>query len=105
MNYELCTEHGNQPNPKQTRFHQFRTAPIDEPMQPPSFLDEVVPLTLDLLPVSYQFKKGHRIRVALAGADKDHFQLLDGPPPTWQIWHTSHRPSHIALPVAPNSSK
>ena len=42
---------------------------------------EVTPLTLDLLPVSYQFKKGHRIRIALAGADKDHFQLLDAPPP------------------------
>jgi len=60
---------------------------------------EVVPLTLDLLPVSYLFKKGHRIRVALAGADKDHFQLLDNPAPTWQIWHTLKRPSHIDLPV------
>ena len=66
---------------------------------------EVVPLTLDLLPVSYQFKRGHRIRVALAGADKDHFQLLDDPSPTWQIWHTSDRPSHIELPVVPNSFK
>jgi putative CocE/NonD family hydrolase len=71
----------------------------------PLIPDEVVPLTLDLLPVSYQFKKGHRIRVALAGADKDHFQLLDGPPPIWQIWHTSERPSHIELPVVPNSFK
>ncbi|MEX2491707.1 MAG: CocE/NonD family hydrolase [Nitrospirales bacterium] len=60
---------------------------------------EVVPLTLDLLPVSYQFQKGHRIRVALAGADKDHFQQLDGPAPTWEIWHTPDRPSHIELPV------
>ena len=60
---------------------------------------EVIPLTLDLLPISYQFKKGHRIRVALAGADKDHFQLLDGPAPTWQISHTPDYPSHIALPV------
>ncbi len=65
----------------------------------PLIPDEVTPLTLDLLPVSYQFKKGHRIRIALAGADKDHFQLLDGPSPTWQIWHTPDRPSHIELPV------
>ncbi len=64
---------------------------------------EVVPLTLDLLPVSYQFKKGHRIRVALAGVDKDHFQLLDGPSPTWKIWRTSDRPSHIELPVVLHS--
>jgi hypothetical protein len=66
---------------------------------------KVVSMTLDLLPVSYQFKKGHRIRIALAGADKDHFQLLDNPSPTWQIWHTPDRPSHIALPVVPNSFK
>ena len=66
---------------------------------------KVTPLTLDLLPISYQFKQGHRIRVALAGADKDHFQLLDDPSPTWQIWHTPDQPSHITLPVVSNSSK
>ncbi len=66
---------------------------------------EVVRLTLDLLPVSYQFKKGHRIRIALAGADKDHFQLLDNPSPTWEIWHTPARPSHIELPVVSHSFK
>lgn len=60
---------------------------------------EVVPLLVELLPTSYQFKQGHRIRIALAGADKDHFQLLDGPPPTWEVWHTPDRPSHVELPV------
>nr|MBA3968045.1 serine esterase [Nitrospirales bacterium] len=60
---------------------------------------EVVPLKVALLPTSYQFKKGHRIRIALAGADKDHFQALDGPAPTWEVWHTPDRPSHIELPV------
>jgi hypothetical protein len=62
---------------------------------------EVVPLTLDLLPISYQFKKGHRIRVALAGVDKDHFQSLDGPAPTWEVWHTPDHASHLDLPVVP----
>jgi len=80
--------------------HTFRRADA-APLIP----GEVVPLTLDLLPVSYQFKKGHRIRIALAGADKDHFQLLDDPSPTWQIWHTPDRPSHMTLPVISNSSK
>ncbi len=60
---------------------------------------KVVPLTLDLLPVSYQFKKGHHIRVALAGADQDHFQFLNSSPPTWHIWHTLERPSRIDLPI------
>jgi putative CocE/NonD family hydrolase len=34
---------------------------------------ETTEVKIELLPISYQFSKGHRIRVALAGADKDHF--------------------------------
>lgn len=60
---------------------------------------KVTPLTMDLLPTSYQFKQGHRIRVALAGADIDHFQLLEGPAPIWEIQHTPDHPSHIDLPI------
>lgn len=67
------------------------------PLQP----GEVVSLTIDLLPTSYQFKQGHRIRVALAGADKDHFQELDGPAPMWEVWHSPARLSRIELPVIP----
>ncbi len=70
----------------------------------PLIPNHIAQLTFDLLPVSYQFKKGHRIRIALAGADDDHFQLLDGPPPTWKIQHTLNHPSHIQLPVISNSS-
>lgn len=74
--------------------HTFRRADA-APLIP----GEVVPLTVDLLPTSYQFKPGHRIRIALAGADKDHFEILDGPTPTWEVWHTPDRPSHVELPV------
>ncbi len=62
---------------------------------------EIVSLVFDLLPTSYQFKKGHRIRLALSGADKDHFQPLEGPSPTWSIWHSSGYPSRIDLPIVP----
>ncbi|MDR4459920.1 MAG: CocE/NonD family hydrolase [Nitrospirales bacterium] len=74
--------------------HSFRGADT-APLIP----GNVVPLKIALLPTSYQFKKGHRIRIALAGADKDHFQNLDGPAPTWEVWHTANRPSHVELPV------
>ncbi len=74
--------------------HTFRRADA-APLIP----GEVAPLLVELLPTSYQFKKGHRIRIALAGADNDHFQNLDGPAPTWEVWHTPDRPSHIELPV------
>ena len=70
-------------------IHTFRRADA-APLIP----GEVVPLIVELLPTSYQFKQGHRIRIALAGADKDHFQALDGPAPTWEVWHTPNRPSH-----------
>ena len=76
--------------------HSFRRADA-APLIP----GEAVPLLVELLPTSYQFKQGHRIRIALAGADKDHFQNLDGPPSTWEVWHTSNRPSHVELPVVP----
>ncbi len=75
-------------------IHTFRRADA-APLIP----GEVVPLIVELLPTSYQFKQGHRIRIALAGADKDHFQALDGPAPTWEIWHTPNQPSQIELPV------
>ena len=54
---------------------------------------------VEWLPTSYQFKKGHRLHIALAGADNDHFQNLDGPAPTWEVMHTPDRPSHIELPI------
>ncbi|MEX2491705.1 MAG: hypothetical protein WD425_08075 [Nitrospirales bacterium] len=39
------------------------------------------------------------IPIALAGADQDHFHLLDGPPPALEVWPTPNRPAHIELPV------
>lgn len=60
---------------------------------------EPASLVFDLLPTSYVFKKGHSIRVAVAGADRDHFALLPGPPPTVRIYRSAPMPSHVVLPV------
>ncbi len=62
---------------------------------------EVTLIDIPLLPTSYQFQKGHRIRVALAGADADHFEALVDPSPIWTVWHTPDRPSRIVLPIVP----
>ena len=35
---------------------------------------EVRQVDLELFPISYQFKKGHRIRLSIAGRDKNHFK-------------------------------
>lgn len=58
-------------------------------------------LVFDFLPTSYQFKKGHRIRLALAGADQDHFAPLSKKSRTLTIFHNRLQPSHLDLPVVP----
>jgi putative CocE/NonD family hydrolase len=63
---------------------------------------EVAELVFDLLPTSYLFKKGSSVRVALAGADKDHFALLkQEPAPTLTFHRNRAHASAIALPVVP----
>jgi putative CocE/NonD family hydrolase len=53
-----------------------------------------------LYPTSVLLRKGHRIRLALAGADASMF--LRYPPdstPTWTVYRQAHRPSSLELPV------
>jgi uncharacterized protein len=47
----------------------------------PLVVGEVAELTFDPLPTSYLFRRGHRIRVAISGADTSHFATLPGSPP------------------------
>jgi uncharacterized protein len=52
-----------------------------------------------LYPTSVLLRKGHRIRLALAGADGDIFQRY--PPqgtPTWTIYRDATRDSFLELP-------
>jgi putative CocE/NonD family hydrolase len=76
-------------------------------------LDSVTPLRLrfEMVPVSWVFRQGHRIRIAVAGADYRNFELNprlapDGTPenalPTTLTLHrTATHPSHVELPVIP----
>ncbi len=66
--------------------------------------DEVAELVFALYPTSYLFKKGHSIRVAVAGADKDHFENNPDAPPTVRFHRSARFPSHIDLPVMSKSS-
>jgi uncharacterized protein len=65
---------------------------------------KVTELVFDLLPISYQFKKGHKIRVAIAGADKDIFKKLPDAATEFKIYRTENYTSKIDLPIieAPN---
>ena len=58
-------------------------------------------MRIALLPVSWRLRKGSRIRLAIAGADVDHFaQVPHGRPPTFTLHHGGDMPSRIALPLA-----
>lgn len=62
---------------------------------------QITSLTFDLLPTSYLFRKGRRLRIAIAGADRDHFDPPVGGPPTIQLHRGGAFLSHILLPVVP----
>ena len=56
-------------------------------------------LTFDLLPISYLFKKGHRIRVRLAGTDVHNFKMLWPEGGSMEVFHDSNHASRVVLPV------
>lgn len=64
----------------------------------PLVAGEVVELAFDLLPISWLVRRGHRIRLAVAGADRDHFAVLS--PRSFRVHRGPDAPSRIELPVA-----
>ncbi|OBC10279.1 serine esterase [Mycobacterium sp. 852013-50091_SCH5140682] len=60
---------------------------------------EIAELSFDLLPTSYVFEAGHRIRIAISGADADHFAILPGGAPAICVHRDSAHPSRVELPV------
>ncbi len=60
---------------------------------------EIAELKFDLLPVSYLFEKGSRLRIALAGADIDHFSTVVKEEPLWNVFRSESYPSNVEIPV------
>jgi putative CocE/NonD family hydrolase len=64
---------------------------------------EPAELAFELLPTSYLFKAGHRIRIAIAGADAGHFAPIPADPaaqpPTLTVFRDRERTSRVVLPV------
>lgn len=78
-------------------YHSFREK--DAAPMTPGALSE---LRFGLLPVSVLIQRGHRLRIALAGADKDTFARVPAEGAvTWQVSRTASAPSYIELPVIP----
>lgn len=77
-------------------YHGYRQADRDPA---PLANGRSVRLEFDLMPVSWVFKAGHRIRLSLAGADEGTFQssLDAGHPVTWRV-RTGRGASELVLP-------
>ncbi len=60
---------------------------------------EAAALEIALYPTSYLFKEGHRIRVAIGGADADHFEPVEPAPSVLRVHRGAARPSRLVLPV------
>ncbi|WP_426955615.1 CocE/NonD family hydrolase [Muricoccus radiodurans] len=59
-------------------------------------------IRIPLLPISWVFRKGSRIRLSLAGADADHcVQIPHGRPPRLTILQGGERASALDLPLRP----
>ncbi|PKL37299.1 MAG: hypothetical protein CVV44_16845 [Spirochaetae bacterium HGW-Spirochaetae-1] len=89
-------------------WHGYRERQFD----PDPFREgKPVKLSFDLMPVSWLFKKGHRIRIAIAGADDGNFEKnpatcsgespWDCPETLWSIYRGDRYRSRIDLPVIP----
>jgi putative CocE/NonD family hydrolase len=76
-------------------YHSYRER--DAAAIAPGSLTE---LRFGLFPVSVLFKRGHRIRIALAGADKDTFARIPSEGEVvWRLSRTGGSPSYVDLPI------
>lgn len=76
-------------------FRSYRRADA-RPLVP----GEVAEVVIDLLPTSFVFRAGHAIRLAIAGADAEHFDVpLPVSPLVYEIHSDPDHPSRLELPV------
>lgn len=73
-------------------YNQKDAAPIAD--------GETVHLQFEFLPISYQFKKGHIIRLSIGGADWEHFDPIPDAPTYFELPISETQQSHIVLPLS-----
>ncbi len=65
----------------------------------PLVAGEPAELVFDLLPVSHLFRRGHRLRLALAGGDRDQFAAPEAAARHWSVERNAGAASRLELPV------
>jgi putative CocE/NonD family hydrolase len=70
---------------------------------------EPTELLFDAYPMSYVFKKGHRIRLTVTGGEKNTYQQPPGfdreNPPTIRVYRGGDHASYVDFPIIPANSK
>jgi putative CocE/NonD family hydrolase len=81
-------------------YHSFKRKD-SSPLVP----GEITEITFELMPVSVVVRGGHRLRVAIAGADADTFQRIpEVGAPIIMVYRSAAHPSHIVLPITGGAS-
>jgi putative CocE/NonD family hydrolase len=82
-------------------YHSYKEADAT-PMVP----GEITEVTFGLHPTSVLFRQGHRIRIAIAGADADTFARVPAEgEPTWRVKRGMTGASRVSLPVIPRGAQ
>ena len=64
--------------------------------------NEMTEIKFEMIPTSVKIAKGHRIRIAIAGADKDNFvRIPTKGQPIIKVYRGGDKPSYVDFPVIP----
>ena len=92
-----------------TNPHFEQTAPyhsFDRQDAAPLVPGEIAEITFQLWPTSVRIQRGHRLRLAIAGADAETFDRIpETGTPTIAVHRTTAHPSHLNLPVVVTQSE
>lgn len=75
-------------------FHSFRREDMQDLVP-----GEITKIEFSLLPTSYQVPQGHRIRLSIASADIDHFEVPKERPTQLFIHQNKEQTSKLILPI------
>jgi len=85
-------------------FHPFQNPALPEP-------NKIYDYQIEMLPIFYTFKKGHKIWIQIASNDFDYhtrlhtvytYEMLPVPAKN-TVYHNSTHPSHLLLPIIPEA--
>lgn len=74
-------------------FHSFKREDMQDLVP-----GEITRIQFDLQPISYLLRKGHCLRVSIASADVDHFELVPVKATELKIYHSAAYPSQVQIP-------